>query len=78
MQTFNVNLLQPILKTQNEMSTMGLRIKVPSGDIVVVRGKLLFGVFDLPAKASVLCCKQFNGEYVLLCLYSSRDQTIKW
>lgn len=56
-------LLQPILKTLREMSTMGLKIKVPSGDIVAIRGKLLFGVFDLPAKASVLCCKQFNGEY---------------
>ncbi len=56
-------LLQPILKTLRELSTIGLRIKLPSGDDVIIRAKLMFGVFDLPAKASVLCCKQFNGEY---------------
>lgn len=29
----------------------------------VVRAKTVVGIFDLPAKAAVLCMKQFNGEY---------------
>ncbi len=28
-----------------------------------VRTKLMFGVFDMPAKAAVLNQKQFNGEF---------------
>ena len=29
----------------------------------IVRGKLLMGVFDLPAKASATYMKQYNGKY---------------
>jgi len=29
-------LIQPILKTLREMATMGLKIKIPSGDIPIV------------------------------------------
>ena len=37
--------------------------KTPAG-MRAVRARLVTGVFDLPAKAPVLCAKQYNGEYM--------------
>ncbi len=34
----------------------------PAG-LSTIRAKIVVGIFDLPAKAAVLCAKQFNGEY---------------
>ena len=62
-------LLQPLMKTVHELSTVGVQMSTPAG-LKVVRGKLLFGVFDMPAKATVLDMKQFNCEYGCpTCLY---------
>lgn len=54
-------LLDPVLKVLRQLSTIGISISMPSGQ-QTIRAKLIMGVFDLPAKASVLCMKQFNGE----------------
>ncbi len=54
--------LKPVASCLKELSTVGLKITTPAGP-TTIRGKLVLGVFDLPAKAAVLCCKQFNGKY---------------
>lgn len=52
-------ILHPILKKITEFHDIG--ILLPSG--LVMRPKLLMGVFDLPAKSAVTNTKQFNGKY---------------
>lgn len=51
-------LLDPICEYLKNLSTLGAKF----GNCTY-RAKLVMGVFDLPAKAAVLCAKQFNGEY---------------
>ena len=55
-------LLAPIMKTIRSLTTSGIQISTPAG-LSTIRAKLAMGVFDLPAKASALCVKQFNGKY---------------
>ena len=55
-------LLDPIAKHLEELSVVGMPISISNGT-VTIRAKLIMGIFDLPAKALVLCSKQFNGEY---------------
>ena len=55
-------LLEPIMKTLRSLKTSGLQIRTPAG-LSTVRARLVMGIFDLPAKASALCVKQFNGTY---------------
>ena len=53
-------LLKPILESLRKLDSEGLVINTPHG-IKTFRGKLVMGLFDLPAKAAVLCAKMFNG-----------------
>ena len=53
-------LLKPILEDIDKMNTLGFSFCSPEG-MKTIRVKLLFGVFDLVAKAKVLNMKQFNG-----------------
>lgn len=55
-------LLEPIVQTMQQLTTIGMEIPTPSG-MKVIRGKLLFGVFDMPAKVQMLNMKNFNGKY---------------
>ncbi len=55
-------LLEPIMKKLPQLCTQGLTITTPTG-LSTIRFKLLMGIFDLPAKAAVLCAKQFNGKF---------------
>ncbi len=55
-------LLSPILQRLDKLATIGFSFLSPEG-WKTVRVKLLFGVFDLIAKAAVLNMKQFNGEH---------------
>ena len=55
-------LLKPILEHLDRLSITGFSFLSPDG-FETIRIKLLFGVFDLVAKASVLNFKQFNGAY---------------
>ena len=58
-----VNLLiDPVVKTIQSLTTVGLRVATATG-IETIRARLVMGIFDLPAKASALCIKQFNGEH---------------
>ena len=41
---------------------IGVRVKIGAKD-VIIRVKLLMVVADLPAKASLLNCNQFNGKF---------------
>lgn len=55
-------LLEPVMKVMESLLTMGITIRTPNG-MKTIRGKLLVGIFDMPAKAIVLNTKQFNGKY---------------
>ena len=55
-------LLKPLVRTLEKLATIGTTLHTPVGT-KTIRGKLLLGVFDMPAKALVLNTKQFNGEY---------------
>jgi len=57
------HLLEPLMEEINHLTTVGMTIKLSNNSNVTVKVKLVLGIFDLPAKASVLCCKQFNGQY---------------
>ena len=54
--------LEPVLKSLQYLSTSGGVVRTPTG-LRTIRAMLVMGVFDLPAKAAVLCAKQFNGEH---------------
>lgn len=55
-------LLEPVMENLKKLSTEGLFIESPNG-IAHIKGKLVLSIFDLPAKASVMAMKQFNGAY---------------
>ena len=55
-------LIEPIMKKLNHPFTLGIGVETPHG-LITYRAKLELGIFDLPAKAAVLCAKQFNGKY---------------
>uniref|UniRef100_A0A1X7TS34 Transposase domain-containing protein n=1 Tax=Amphimedon queenslandica TaxID=400682 RepID=A0A1X7TS34_AMPQE len=55
-------MLQPIMEEIDQLNTLGFTFSSPDG-IKTVRIKLLFGVFDLVAKAKILNMTQFNGYY---------------
>lgn len=66
-------LFKPIIKRMEAMGGMGLSINTPDG-LKTVRARFVFGTFDLPAKASVLCAKQFNGEFgCSVCLHPGKQ-----
>ena len=65
-------LLEPIMKRLSTLSSVGVSITTPSG-LSSMPAKLVLGIFDLPAKATFLCSKQFNGEYgCSICLYPGK------
>ena len=55
-------LLEPIIDDLKRLYTDGLTVMLPNGH-TDFKAKLVLAVFDLPAKASVLNCKQFNGKF---------------
>ena len=54
--------LKPLTERMSRLSSTGVKMKMTSG-YVTVKAKLVLAVFDLPAKAAVLNCKQYNGKY---------------
>lgn len=65
-------LLEPIIEGLNKLSSVGASVSIPDGELII-RAKLVMGIFDLPAKESVLCSKQFNGEYTCsVCLHPGK------
>ena len=55
-------LLEPVMKTIGSLSTIGMSV-MTAASLQTIRMKLVMGIFDLPAKASALCMKQFNGQF---------------
>ena len=55
-------LLKPVVKSIQQLKEHGIILQTPLGPKRYY-AKLVLGVFDAPAKASVLCEKQFNGEF---------------
>jgi len=61
---------KPLTKMLDSLSTNGITITSPAGRNLVFKAKLVMGVFDLPAKADVLSCIRFNGEFgCTVCLH---------
>lgn len=60
----NMNImLEPILRNISSLEE-GIVVKQQhSTSDVIIRAKLVLGIFDLPAKAAVTNTKQFNGEH---------------
>jgi len=54
-------LLDPVIENLRNLSNEGFVMTI-SGNHIVITGQLVLAVFDLLAKAPVLCAKQFNGE----------------
>ena len=42
---------------------IGIQVVAPDGGVCTVKAKLIYAVMDLPAKAAILNCNQYNGEY---------------
>jgi len=58
------------------ISGVGISINTPDG-LKTIRAKFVFGTFDLPAKASILCAKQYNGEFgCSVCLHPGKQLDI--
>ena len=67
------HLLEPLTQRISQLSSTGVTIQVGSG-YATVKAKLSLAVFDLPAKAAVLNCKQFMAVlYVLILEYNKAD-----
>lgn len=65
-------LLNPIAEFLERLSSVGMAINTIDG-MVTIRAKLVLGIFDLPAKAAVLCTKQYNGEFgCSVCLHPGK------
>ena len=56
------HLLAPIMKTIRSLTSLGIQVTTPGG-LATIQVKLVMEIFDLPAKASALCIKQYNGKY---------------
>lgn len=68
-------LLDPNAECLQQLSSLGMAIKTSAGQITV-HAKLVMGVFDLPAKAAVLCAKQYNGWCIwVFCVLASWEET---
>ena len=55
-------LIPPVLSKIEKLETTGIQFQTSEG-VKTLKGKLLVGVFDQPAKAMVLNVVQFNGYY---------------
>ena len=62
-------LFNPLLETMIQLTTDGIGMKLPPGEIII-QAKLVLAVVDLPAKAALLRCKQYNGRFgCTVCLH---------
>ena len=50
-------LIEPVLENLQQLSAPGEVVRTPSG-LRTICARLVMGLFDLPAKAAVLCVKQ--------------------
>ncbi|KAK3910876.1 GMP reductase [Frankliniella fusca] len=66
--------LKPFRQTFQTFKTDGFRFHVPEGDQITVKGKLLCGTCDLPAKSLFMRSKQFNAYYGCAKCYSKGER----
>lgn len=65
-------LLKPVVDSLQQLDASGVTIQTSSGN-QTIHCKVVFAVFDLPAKAAVLCAKQYNGKYgCSVCLHPGK------
>jgi len=57
------SVFDPIIESLNSLSSSGLKIETTTISSYIIYFKLVLATFDLPAKATVLNAKQFNGKY---------------
>ena len=55
-------LLKPVVKCIQQIKEHGIILRTPLGPKLYY-AKIVLGIFDAPAKASVLCEKQFNRKF---------------
>ena len=46
-----------------KLCALGLKVATQKYGDIICKAKLLFAVADLPAKATLLNCVQYNGKY---------------
>ena len=56
------SLLDPVISNPELLKTESFNVTI-LGRSITITGQLMIAIFDLPAKASVLCAKQFSGEF---------------
>lgn len=57
---------------------IGVEVTLPDRSSVICKAKLLFNVCDLPAKAVLMNCNQFNGAYGCPCCKHEGEQVCMW
>lgn len=45
----------------------GVEVVLPDETVIVCKAKVLFAVCDLPAKAAIMNCNQYNGRHGCPC-----------
>lgn len=53
---------EPLISLFTSLSTDGIKLKTPVGQVTTMKFSPLFGTFDLVAKAPILNMHQFNGK----------------
>ena len=65
-------LLDPVISNLDHLRNEGFVITI-LGRNITITGQLVIAIFDLPAKAAVLCAKQFNGKHgCSVCLHPGK------
>lgn len=59
----NMNIVIHKFRAQIEKLFNGIEVVLPNGNTITVRGVILMGTCDLPAKCQCLNMMQYNGEY---------------
>ena len=67
------HLIKATTKHLDHLSTAGYNISLSPNGLANFKVKLVLAIFDLPAKATALSCKQFNGKYgCTVCLHPGK------
>lgn len=57
------------------LTHLGIQVELPDGSLEICKAKLLFNVCDLPAKAVLMNCNQFNGKHGCSSCKNEGEQT---
>lgn len=62
----------------DQLSTDGVTINLPNNHSIIIKAKLVLGIFDLPAKAAVLSMKLFNAQFSCTTCYHPGIYMSRW